>query len=323
MGEEIPGSGGKVLFVCSSGGHLTELIRLSRRFGSDPESLWVTFDTLQSRHLLEGQRMAVLPYIGPRDLKGTIASAPALERILRREQFDAAISTGAAIATVALPMAAFHGIPSTYVESASRLRGPSLTGQILRRIPGVHLRTQNSQWADDHWRSHPSVLEDFRAETTAETPRIRRVFVALGTIEGYRFDSVIDAFLATGLANDDTVWQLGYTSRDDLPGTVHDFLQPEEFARQAREADLVITHTGVGTMVEMLTAGIFAVYAVRRASRNEHVDDHQVELADIVTEMGVGISVEGPDLTREICEQAARRRVVDTDLSPSPLWHVA
>jgi UDP-N-acetylglucosamine--N-acetylmuramyl-(pentapeptide) pyrophosphoryl-undecaprenol N-acetylglucosamine transferase len=322
VGEEIPGSGGKVLFVCSSGGHLTELLRLHRRFDSDPESLWVTFDTLQSRHLLEGQRMAALPYIGPRDLRGTIAAVPALERILHREGFDAAISTGAAVATVALPLAALHGIPSTYVESVSRLKGPSLTGQILRHTPGIHLRTQNPQWADSHWKAYPSVLEDFRSEPTTDRKAIRKVFVALGTIQGYRFDSVIDSFLATGLANAETVWQLGYTSRDDLPGQVHDFLQPDEFDRQAREADLVITHTGVGTLVDMLASGIFAVYAIRRASRNEHVDDHQVELADLVASMGVGIPVEGPDLTREICERAARRHVID-NARFDPLWHAA
>src|SRR3954464_1572315 len=78
----------KSMLVCSTGGHLTELLRVEGQHGAHPDSLWVTFDTPQSRQLLEGRRVQYLPYVGPRDLKGTIASVPTLRRLLARERFD-------------------------------------------------------------------------------------------------------------------------------------------------------------------------------------------------------------------------------------------
>ncbi|TDN90552.1 glycosyltransferase [Microbacterium sp. BK668] len=306
----------KSLFVCSTGGHLTELRRIEERDGINPDSLWVTFDTPQSRQALEGRRVHYLPYVGPRDLKGTLRSVPSLRRVLRGESFDAAVSTGAAIAAAALPLATLHGIPSIYIESVCRLRGPSTTGKLLMAVPGVELRTQHAEWAGGRWSACPSILDSFRSEERLAPEGPLRVFITLGTIRGYRFDSVIDAFLSTGLANETTVWQLGDTTRTDaLPGNVYDYLSPDEFAFEAARADVVITHAGVGTLVELLSMGIYPVQAIRRALRNEHVDDHQLEIAELVETNGIGIPVEGPGLTEEVIRYAAGRRIVDGRLA--------
>jgi UDP-N-acetylglucosamine--N-acetylmuramyl-(pentapeptide) pyrophosphoryl-undecaprenol N-acetylglucosamine transferase len=306
------GAGGKSLMVCSTGGHLTELLRVESRWGAHPDSLWVTFDTPQSRQQLAGRRVHYLPYVGPRDLKGTIASLPALRRILRREQFDAAVSTGAAIATAALPLARLRGVPATYIESVCRLHGPSATGRMLEKVPGIDLRSQHARWAGGRWLSTPSILADYMSQERPSPPDPLRIFVTLGTIRGYRFDSVVDALLKTGLANDQTVWQLGDTHRADaLPGAVHEYLPPARFAYEAAAADVVITHAGVGTLLELLRTGIFPIQAIRRATRGEHVDDHQLEIAELVNRTGIGIAVDGPDLTEDVIRLAAARRIVD------------
>lgn len=304
--------GSKALLVASTGGHLAELIRLEERAGLAPDSLWVTFDTPQSRESLSGRRVVTLPYIGPRDLKGTVAALPTLRSLLTKEKFDVAISTGAAVATAALPLAVLHGIRSLYVESVCRLDGPSTTGRLLRLVPKVELHTPAPGWAGGRWKRTDSVLDDFRSVPRENSHRPRKVFVTLGTIRGYRFDSVVDAMLASGYANDETVWQLGDTRRtDDLPGTVVDYLGPQEFRRAAADADVVVTHAGVGTLMELLTMGIYPVQAIRRASRGEHVDDHQTEIADLVNRQDLGRAVEGPGLTSEVIEWAATRRIVD------------
>lgn len=301
----------KSLFACSTGGHLTELVRLEERLGVHADSVWVTFDTPQSRSMLQGRRVEFLPYVGPRDFKGTVGAVPQLRRIIRRERFDAAYSTGAAIATAALPLARLHGIPSTYIESVCRLRGPSTTGRLLQRMPGIDLRTQHTAWADRRWLAVTSILSDFRSAPRPEPIGPLKLFVTLGTIRGYRFDSIVDSILQSGLANSETVWQLGDTTRTDvLPGQVHDYLSPHDFSQAAAEADVVITHAGVGTLLEMLNLGIFPIQAVRRAARGEHVDDHQTEIADLVNVNRIGVAVEGPDLTADTIRYAARRRIV-------------
>lgn len=311
MSTTVWGAGGKTALICSTGGHLSELHRLEKLFGAHPDSLWITFDTPQSRQLLEGRRCVMLPYVGPRDFKGTIAAMRPLLRVFRAEHFDAAISTGAAIATAALPLAVSNGIPSTYIESVARLNAPSMTGRLLQRVPGVHLRTQTPGLAGGRWKLCESVLSTYHPTARPGPVSVDRLFVTLGTIRGYRFDSVIDAVLAAGLANDQTVWQLGETTRDDLPGRVFDYLGPEEFAREAAAADVVVSHAGVGSLLEMLSLGVHPVLAVRSAERGEHVDDHQDQIASLVNDLGIATAVPGPALTREVCERAAGLASID------------
>ena len=54
--------------------------------GANPDTLWVTFDTAQSRQMLEGRRVTHLPYIGPRDLKGTVSAMPVHPAPLKAER---------------------------------------------------------------------------------------------------------------------------------------------------------------------------------------------------------------------------------------------
>lgn len=310
--DAIAPAGAKALLVCSTGGHLSELVRLESRFGANPDSLWVTFDTPQSREMLAGRRVRLLPYIGPRDLRGTVRAMPVIRDVLRTESFDAVVSTGAAVAAAALPLGALEGVPATYVESVCRVQGPSSTGRILERTPGVRLLTPHANWGRRGWGAAPSILADFRSVPAPYEAVPRSLFVTLGTIRGYRFDSAVDAILASGYANADTVWQLGDTVRTDaLPGTVHDYLAPDDFAAAAREADVVVTHAGVGTLLELLGMGIYPVQAVRRAHRREHVDDHQTEIAGLVNDLDIGVAVEGPEITAAVIEKAASRRIVD------------
>lgn len=312
MTMDISGAGGKILLACSTGGHLTELLRLESRFRAHPDSMWVTFDTPQSRQLLAGRRVYHLPYTGPRDVKGTLRAMPHIRRLLRQENWDAAISTGAAPALATLPLTVVSGVPSTYIESVARVDGPSTTGKLLQRVRGVQLRTQHRTWSSTRWKQHPSILTDYHSEHLPYAQEPRKIFVTLGTIRGYRFDSLVDAVLGTGLANDETVWQLGDTTREDsLPGSVCKYLAPDQFARAAREADVVVTHAGVGTLLELLSMGIYPVQAVRRAGRGEHVDDHQTEIARLLNDLELGVAVDGPDVTADVIRQAAQRRVVD------------
>ncbi|MFT4217187.1 MAG: glycosyltransferase [Micropruina sp.] len=305
-------SSAKSLLVCSTGGHLSELIRLEQRLGIHPDSLWLTFDTPQARQLLRGRRVHHLPYVGARDLKGTLSTAPDVIRILRSERFEVALSTGSAIAAAALPIAAMHRIPSVFVESVCRVRGPSTTGRILQRIPGISLYTQHPGWAGGRWKACESVFSDVRSEPIGAPDRPERIFVTLGTFRGYRFDTLVDSVLASGYANENTIWQLGDTERSDrLPGEVHQYMSPSEFTAAAKAADVVVTHAGVGTLLEMLAMGKYPVLATRRAIRNEHVDDHQTEIAEWVNRADLGIAVDGPEVTGSVIERASRRRILD------------
>ena len=161
---------------------------------------------------------------------------PALRRVLQSEPFDVAMSTGAAIAAAALPLAALARRPGDlHRERLPPARAVHRPAASWSGCPGIDLRTPARALAGGRWGSAPSILADFRERGRAPrpTPLRGRSSSRSGTIRGYRFDSVIDALLATGLANEHTVWQLGDTRRADaLPGTVHDYLSPGRLRRR-------------------------------------------------------------------------------------------
>lgn len=311
--------GRKLLLAASTGGHLSQLVRLAPGLGASDDSLWVTFRTPQSESMLRGRRVLFVPYVKPRDV-GAAARAFAIVRgALRRERFDGAVSTGAGLAVAALHAARFAGIQPLYIESVSRVQGPSLSGRILAATRMTEMRTQHPHWSGGRWGVHPSVLETFytaeRPNSVADKPRL---FVTLGTIEGYRFDALIERLLEIGAVDDDTVWQIGSSSvRTDLPGTVHRMMPHHDFMSAGHEADAVVTHAGVGTIMGLLEDGIYPVAVVRRSRRREHVDDHQEQIASLLRRLEIGEGIEVEELDRDVLVRAAGRRV-GSAASPAP-----
>jgi UDP-N-acetylglucosamine--N-acetylmuramyl-(pentapeptide) pyrophosphoryl-undecaprenol N-acetylglucosamine transferase len=301
----------RILFVASSGGHIAELHRLATRMTSAEDSVWVTFDGPQTRSLLAGKESVFLPYVAPRDLQGVLRSFVGIRALLRSGRFDRVISTGAAVAVGAFAASRSLGIPGTYIESVARLRGPSLTGRIVAALHLAETRTQHAFWAGRRWRAWPSVLGQFRKTPlrgAAGDSGPLRVFVTVGTIKPYRFDAVVDAVLRSGLADEDTVWQLGSTTRTDLPGRAVEQMPWDEFVDCVRRADVVVTHAGVGTILDVLELGSHPVVGPRAALRGEHVDDHQQQIADHVEALGLATVVDADLLDARHLRAAAALR---------------
>lgn len=304
----------RVLFVASTGGHLAQLHRVARTLPRSPDSLWITFDHVQSRSLLRDENVRYVDYVPPRGswrlLKASVQAFP----VLRRGRFDLCVTTGAAVALAVLPLMRLRGVPCMYLESVSRTDGPSLTGRIVGRLRLAETFTQHAAWADDTWRRHDSVMASF---ATVPRPleqvhdRAPSLFVTLGTIKPYRFDALVSAVLASGLAGDSTVWQLGETTGlQDLPGTVAQYISAAEFDTRCAEADVVITHSGVGTVLALLEMGVHPVVVPRRSRRREHVDDHQTQIAGLLHQAGVATVCEVDDLDADAVHRAAGLRTV-------------
>lgn len=301
-----------ILFAASTGGHLAQLHRLSQRFASSNDSLWVTFDTPQSRSLLKNRRVLYVPYIAPRDALGVARAAWYVLRNVDFREFSLAVSTGAALALGVLPAARARGVPAVYIESISRFNGPSLTGRILAASHTVKLHTQHDSWSGSRWRPIRPVLGDLVSKPTAVCPS-PRIFVTLGTIKPYRFDSLLNKLAESGLTTPQTVWQVGCTTGVTLQGEQFDSMNSSHFEAQARSADLVVTHAGVGTIMQLLEWGINPVVVPRRRSRGEHVDDHQVQICDYLLNAGLATVLEIEDITAERLVAATGFAVTTTD----------
>jgi UDP-N-acetylglucosamine--N-acetylmuramyl-(pentapeptide) pyrophosphoryl-undecaprenol N-acetylglucosamine transferase len=308
--EPHPAFAGRKLLLCAStGGHLWQLERIARAFDVRDDSLWVTFDTAQARSLLEGRRVLYVPYIAPRDFRGVLGATRAIDRALGSESFEGVLTTGAGIALSTIVPATRRGLRRLYIESVSRVTGPSLSGRIVHATRLFETWAQHPGWASGRWTYHGSVLGTL-APRIGQEKEVRRVFVTLGTIKPYQFGRLVEHLAAVLPPHVEVVWQLGVTQAPPgLRGTVHQFISGHEFTQETRLADVIITHAGVGSVIGLIESGIFPVVVPRRSAHGEHVDDHQEEIAELVTNLGIGLVREADELTVEDLTIAAAREV--------------
>jgi UDP-N-acetylglucosamine--N-acetylmuramyl-(pentapeptide) pyrophosphoryl-undecaprenol N-acetylglucosamine transferase len=305
------------LLVCATGGHLAQLHALAPRLDwVDGDRLWVTFDSPQSRSLLSGEPAVFVPYTGPRDAARVLLNAANAVGLMRLMKYRAVVSTGSAIALSFLPLARALGYPTIYIESAARATGPSLTGRMLGLIPGVKCYTQYESWAGPRWQYMGSVFDDFVAESPAVPREVRKIVVTLGTIEGYGFPRLVRKVNEIVPEGIETFWQLGDTGLQDLgvQGVKGVRSVPaRELERRLSEADVVISHAGVGSAMAALSAGKCPILVPRLAVRGEHVDDHQVEIAVELERRGLAIRREVGQLRFGDLAEAAERSIRRVD----------
>ncbi|MBA3907910.1 MAG: glycosyltransferase [Pseudonocardiales bacterium] len=306
-----PLQGRRGLLVASSGGHLAELLHMADLIGLREDSPVVTFDTPQARSLLAERPHGFVPYVSPRDLPGTVRAARALAT-MDLHLVDFVLSTGASVAVSAWWAARRASVPFLYVESFARLVGPSLTGSILARLPQARLFTQHPGWADHQWEPCRNVLGAFVPSAGGPSQpaprRAMRLFVTLGTIKPYRFDRLVDQVLALTTPDDDIVWQVGSTGRDDLPGHTYNEMTSEMFDHAVEQADAVVAQAGVGTLLRCLELGVMPVAVPRLGRFGEHVDDHQVQIATLLRERRLALTPDASRLSRLDLEVAATGR---------------
>jgi UDP-N-acetylglucosamine transferase subunit ALG13 len=300
----------RALVVASTGGHLAQAVRWHRRLGLDAESHFVTFESPQSLSLLADLPHTFVPYVAPRDTVGVARATRRLFAIHRDSAPEVVLSTGAGIALSAVPVAWRHRLPFYFLESVSRFDGPSLTGRILSSTPGVRLGTQHATWASPKWPYVGTLLDDYLPPepTTQPSPQKLRIFVTLGTIRPYRFDRLVDRMLATLTPEDEVTWQLGDTIRENLPGDCRVQVPADEYRRLALDADVVVTHAGIGAVLDLMDLGISPVLVPRRAKHAEHVDDHQLQAAREIAARGLGLAVEADEISRDALRKRGRVR---------------
>ncbi len=131
--NELP-SRARLCLVCSSGGHLFELLSL-RSLWEDPvrEHFWVTFDTADARSLLVGEDVVWAHHPTNRNLLNLVRNRLLAPRVLRERRPDVVLSTGAGVAVPFLRTAKKHGSSTIYVESITRITELSLSGRMLYR----------------------------------------------------------------------------------------------------------------------------------------------------------------------------------------------
>lgn len=303
------------MLVASSGGHFTQLAELWRRIeGVNKDCVWVTFDSPQTRSMLKDQQVEYVPYIRPRGLASVLRNVPQAFKLIKKYNVDAVISTGSAIALAYLPYSAVRGIPTHYIESATRVEGPSVTGKALSRVPGIKLYNQHADWANEQWQYLGSVFDGFETvQRPNKSEKIRRAVVSVGTMEDYSFKDFF-VRLADYLSEADSVlWQTGSTDVSDLDIDGKEVVPAHELEQAMREADVVIAHAGTGTALTSLRMGKRPILVPRDSSHGQHIDDHQFQTAALLDKMGLALSRKVEDLTKADLLEAASFEVIRND----------
>lgn len=225
---------------------------------------------------------------------------PDARRLLERRKLTRAVSTGSGIALGYLPYLAARGVECHYIESATRVSAPSLTGRVLQWVPGVRTYTQYPRWAGRWWGYAGSVFDGYEPVALPRVPEgVVRVVVTVGAATQYPFRRLFEHLApllapqgalqeATGLAVE-VLWQTGDTPVADLPIQATPVLPATELATALAGADIVISHAGTGSALATLDAGRYPILAIRDSARGEQVDDHQHELATELARRGLAL----------------------------------
>ncbi len=314
MSTAARADGRRVLACASSGGHFKQLVGVVSRLSDVGEVTWLTYDSGLPRDLLaaaghRGDRLVLAPYASPRDVPNLLRDARVAGRLLRERRYDLAVSTGAGLAVATLPLARAHGVRSVFIESATRSDGPSLSGRLLERTPGVELCTQHPGYGA-RWRRVGSVHDGFEPGPRRPRRSVRRVVVTLGTIANYGFARLVRRLVEVLPEDVEVLWQTGATDVRGLGIRGAERIPVPQMMAAMRDADVVVAHAGTGSALSAFEAGVRPVLVPRRRVHGEHVDDHQVATAATLARRDLATHVEADELTLGDLVRAAAGTVV-------------
>lgn len=133
MADERDGEPIDVLLVCSSGGHLAQLVALdpwSRRH----RRRWVCFDTPDAVSILRGEEVVWAYHPTTRNVRNLLRNIGLAWRTMRRRRPDVVVSTGAGVAVPFFLLARLFGVPTVYLEVYDRIDTPTFTGRLCRPL---------------------------------------------------------------------------------------------------------------------------------------------------------------------------------------------
>lgn len=109
------------------------------------------------------------------------------------------------------------------------------------------------------------------------------IFVILGS-QKFQFNRLLeymDQLIKDNELNQSVFAQTGFSDYVPENFDYKDFLSQEEFDYYIKKASLIITHSGTGSIVNALKTNKKVIAVPRLEKYQEHVDNHQIEIAEI------------------------------------------
>ena len=109
----------------------------------------------------------------------------------------------------------------------------------------------------------------------------RMILVLLGT-QNNSFVRLLDAIqynIDKKVIRDKVVVQAGFTKFESKDMEIFNLIDKERLSELQDEADLIITHGGVGSIISSLKKGKKVIVVPRLKKYGEHVNNHQLQIA--------------------------------------------
>jgi len=122
-------NGLRILFTCSSGGHLLQLHQLEP-WWSKHDRLWVTFEKPDSVSLLRGEPIVWAYHPTTRNIRNLVRNLGLAWKTLRSYRPHVVVSNGAGVAFPFFLLAKLLRIKTVYIEVYDRIDLRTLTGRL-------------------------------------------------------------------------------------------------------------------------------------------------------------------------------------------------
>ena len=120
----------KILLACSSGGHFIQLYSL-KEFWQGYDRVWVTFPGNDTNTLLMDENVHWAHHPTNRNIPNFFKNLSLARKILKQENPDRVITTGAGVGVPFIYIAKMMGIKTIFIESLTRISHISLSGRLV------------------------------------------------------------------------------------------------------------------------------------------------------------------------------------------------
>ena len=123
------------------------------------------------------------------------------------------------------------------------------------------------------------------------------ILVLLGTQNNsfHRLLEEIQRNIENGNIKEEVIAQKGYTKFKSDKMKIFDEISQDELNNLIKRANLIITHGGVGSIINAITNEKKVIAVPRLKKYKEHVNDHQLDIVQSFNDMGYIIGINSVD----------------------------
>lgn len=132
------------------------------------------------------------------------------------------------------------------------------------------------------------------------------ILVLLGTQNNsfHRLLEEIDKLIEKGTIKEKVIVQAGHTKYQSDKMQIFDLISTKDLEKYQDEANLIITHGGVGSIITSIERGKKVIAVPRLHKYGEHVNDHQKEIVQLFGKKGCIIGINEVGELKEAIEES-------------------